>query len=48
MEKNARLVKAGSKFEAASLAMMEMLATYKREVPHALAIGTIPVLIGAR
>src|ERR1051325_2077811 len=34
MKKNAPLVKGGSKFEAASLAMMEMLATYKREKPH--------------
>ena len=48
MKKNATLVKARSKLEAAKLAMMEMLATCKREVPHALAINTIPVLIGAR
>lgn len=48
MKKNATLVKARSKLEAARLAMMEMLATCKGEVPHALAINTIPVLIGAR
>ena len=33
-EKNAVLVEPGSKCEAAALAMMEMLATYKGEMPH--------------
>jgi len=33
-KKNASLVPTGSRFEAARLAMMEMLDTYKREIPH--------------
>jgi hypothetical protein len=33
-EKKAALIPPGSKFEAASLALMEMLETYTRKVPH--------------
>jgi hypothetical protein len=33
-KKNATLIEAGSKFEAASLVMMEMLDTFRREIPH--------------